>query len=419
MTANASAPTLLAPVLHEAEVRAGTRTRRVLVAALGLSLALHLALTLWPADLSMSPETTPLTATLTELPPPPKPSATAPAPPHAKPRPKRASPVAAPQPAPVDMPQESVTAEAKGAPEVAQEAPPEAISAAAVAAEAEVIAGAATGIKTLPPRVDLTYKVYYGTLGFLIGDATYRFEHANNRYRISTVGEARGLAALVLRGQGKLESTGLITDDGLLPQSLRIERGGPDRVEMAIFDWEAGIVTMHENKTAPLDLPTFDPLSLMWQYYFTPPTTNTVSFAVATPRRVIRYTITREETEKIEWSQGTIEAERWHRRSEDGKTDAYVWLAPSLRFIAVKMRVSNTERGTIEVLLDSIHVDEAAATAATTAPATATSTAAATASHDDPAPERARDAAAGTARPGIPLLDNVQPSATFPTMTGQ
>ena len=38
-----------------------------------------------------------------------------------------------------------------------------------------------------------------------------------------------------------------------------------------MFDWESGIVTMHGDKTAPLELPTFDPLSLMWQFYFTPP----------------------------------------------------------------------------------------------------------------------------------------------------
>ena len=81
------------------------------------------------------------------------------------------------------------------------------------------------------------------------------------------------------------------------------------------------------------------------------------------PRRgaSTRYTVTREETETIEWTQGTIDAERWHRRSDDGKTDAYVWLAPSLHYIPVKMRVVNTDRGTIEVLLDSIRVDEAKA----------------------------------------------------------
>lgn len=241
--------------------------------------------------------------------------------------------------------------------------------------------------------------MFFGTRGFLIGDAVYRFEHANNRYRIATIGEARGLAALVLRGQGKIESRGLITDEGLLPQTFRVERGGPDRVETATFDWEAGIVTLYENKTAPLDMPTFDPLALMWQYYFTPPTSNTVTFTVATPRRLHRYTITREETEKIEWSQGTIEAERWHRRSDDGKTDAYVWLAPSLRYIAVKMRVSNTARGTIEVVLDAIRVDEDAAVAG----------------RDELTLPRASDVAQAPA----PAWNTVQPAATFPTMTGQ
>ena len=401
MIASASTSTPLDSVLHLAQARAGARTRRVLVVALVLSLLVHLAFTLWPADVTVGPDATPLTATLTEMPPPPTPSAVAQASP--KPKARRASPIAAPMPSPVDALPEPAAADVPGAAEVATESPKNDGTAAAATAEAEVIPGAATGARTLPPRVDLAYKVFYGTQGFLIGEAVYRFEHANNRYRIATIGEARGLAALVLRGQGKIESRGLITDEGLLPQTFRVERGGPDRVETATFDWETGIVTMYENKTAPLDMPTFDPLSLMWQYYFTPPTATSVTFTVATPRRVQRYTITREETEKIEWSQGMIDAERWHRRSDDGKTDAYVWLAPSLRYIAVKMRVSNTARGTIEVVLDGIRVDENAMIAG----------------RDELTLPRARDIAQGGATAMAPAWDSVQPAATFPTMTGQ
>jgi hypothetical protein len=227
--------------------------------------------------------------------------------------------------------------------------------------EPQVIPGALVVAPVLPPRVDLAYNVYYGTRGFLIGEAIYRFEHANNQYQIATVGRARGLAALVLRGQGKVQSRGLITANGLQTLEFDVERGGPDRRESAVFDWEAGIVTMHDNKTEVLDTPTFDPMTIMWQFYFTPPTTDEVSFSVATPRRMTRYTITREATEQIEWAHGTVDAERWHRRSDDGKTDAYVWLAPALRYVPVKMRVVNTDRGTLEVLLASIRVDEAKA----------------------------------------------------------
>ena len=95
----------------------------------------------------------------------------------------------------------------------------------------------------------------------------------------------------------------------------------------------------------------------MWQYYFSPPVGREVSFSVATTRRVVRYTITREDDEKIEWGQGEIDTVRWHRRSEDGKSDGYVWLAPTLHFIPVKMRYIGP-RGTFEALLDSIRVDD-------------------------------------------------------------
>jgi len=414
LTATAlSANSLLDPALQAAAARADTRTRRLLLGALLLSLVVHLVVSQWPVDLPTTPESTPLTASITELPPPPTPTATAAAKPKPRPKPRQSSPINTPAP-PVEAAAEATLPDTTMADAAAKEALDKAQADAAVAAdaadaavvaEAVVTPGAATSGKVLPPRVDLAYKVFYGTRGFFIGDAVYRFEHSNNRYRISTVGEARGLAALVLRGQGKIESRGLITEDGLQPLTFRVERGGPDRVETAAFDWEAGLLTMFDGKTEALDLPTFDPLALMWQYYFTPPTVDQMSFTVGTPRRIHRYTLTREGTETIDWPQGKIEAERWHRQSLDGKTDAYVWLAPSLRHIPVKMRVSNTDRGTIEVVLDSIRVDETA-----TGPA-----------RDELTIPRAQSdtSAAPTTSPAAAATGDPQPGATFPTMTGQ
>jgi hypothetical protein len=333
------------------------RTRRALALALALSLAVHLSLSFWPASLPEAPESTPLTATLTEMPPPPSAVAKSTAPP--KVRARRAAPTAVPAPAPVEAPADVASVAESPDPEAADAGTASAIASAA--SEPQVIPGAAVKTPVLPPRVDLAYNVYYGTRGFLIGEAVYRFEHTDNQYRIATVGKARGLAALILRGQGKVQSRGLITATGLQPLEFDVERGGPDRRESAVFDWEAGIVTMHDNKTAVLDLPTFDPMTIMWQFYFTPPTQDVISFSLATPRRMTRYTVTREETEKVEWTLGTVDAERWHRRSDDGKTDAFVWLAPSLHYIPIKMRVVNTDRGTVEVLLSSIRIDEAKA----------------------------------------------------------
>ncbi len=335
--------------------RPSPKTRRALWVALALSLAVHLAFSFWPATVPEEAEDIPLTATLTELPPPPAPT------PPAEPAKPKAARKAAARPAPAS-PESAVMAEHLAP---VSPAPPAAAAAPAAAAPAspeplvepaDVAAALPPSARTLPPRVDLAYKLYLGTSGFLIGDATYRFEHSGNRYRIRTVGRAKGLAALLIRGEGRLESDGLITAEGLQPSAFAFERSDTGKREEARFDWEAGIVTLSDDKTAPIDTPMLDALSLMWQYYFTPPDAHAVAFSIATTRRVVRYTVTLEGTETLPWGNRTIEAERWHRVSDDGKSDSYAWLAPSLRYLPVKMRLSNA-RGTVEIVLDGIHVD--------------------------------------------------------------
>ena len=337
------------------------RPSLALVVALAISLVVHFALSLIPDELPVTPDEAPLTATLRELPPPPLVTA-APAP-KPKPRPKpRPPPIAAPipqAPAPDVIPESPPSnepeqvAEATPSPPapVAEPEPP------VLAEDVEVPPAPLVERRTLPPRVDLTYKVFYGTQGFLIGQATYRFEHADNRYRIGIVGDARGLAALLFRGQGRVESRGLITPEGLQPHELIVDKFNKRGSERAEFDWENGIANLHDNKTAPLELPTFDLLALMWQFYFQPPESDVQTFALATTKRVYKITGTRKRRETIEWAQGPVETEVWHRTSEDGKTEGYVWLAPSLRWLPVKVR-AETPRGTVEVLLDAIRVDE-------------------------------------------------------------
>lgn len=342
------------------EPPAPPRVRRALALAVALSAAAHLALSLWPVRLPAAPDDVPLQASITEMPPPPRPAA-APAKATPRPKPRRATTPPAPQSLPV------VAAEAAtdAVPETIEPTPdalaagPELPAPPPELATTEPASPPPTSLdKTLPARVDLVYKAFFGTHGFLIGEAVYRFEHADNQYRIATVGEARGIAALLLRGQGRLESHGNITSNGLQPLEFAVERGSRDRRETALFDWETGIVLLHEQKTEALDLPTFDPLTVMWHFYFSPPVDDRFGFAVATTRRVARYRFVREGNETITWSAGAIEAQRWHRKSEDGKTEALVWLAPGLNYVPVKMRVSNTDRGTVEALLDSIRVDE-------------------------------------------------------------
>jgi len=336
------------------------RARSPFVIAFAASIAVHVAILLWPADLPTAPPLAPLAVTITELPPPPAPQ---PPPKTVEAKPKRAKPKPLPSPPPPPVVAEgppAIFAEA----DVPSEAPPTSPppeQGPPVPEFAPEPAPVEPPPVVLPPRVDLAYKVFLGTQGFLIGEAVYRFEHDGNQYRIETVGEARGLAALLVRGQGRLESHGTITSAGLQPLEFAVERGSRERREVARFDWETGLVTLHEDKTLALELPTFDPLALMWQFYFAPPTGDEQSFFVATTRRVQRYTAVREAVESIPWRGGQIEAERWHRVSDDGKSEGYAWLAPSLRYVPVKIRLSGP-RATLEALLDAIRVDESLAT---------------------------------------------------------
>jgi hypothetical protein len=345
------------------------RVRKGLVVALALSVALHVAWTFWPVDVPLDDDRTVLEATLAEMPPPPVPSSEPVPAPAVKQNPQPRRTRTAPR---TITPSNETTFAAHDEPAFAAhggssaEQTEERVVDTPARSNGNRAATDDTGppmppTPALPPRVDLAYKVFLGTQGFMIGDATYRFEHTGDRYRISTVGQARGLAALVLRGTGKIESHGRITPDGLRPHEFALERGSADRREVAFFDWDGGNVVLHDGSTSPLTPPAFDPLTILWQPYFSPPGKGDHSFSVATTRRVVHYTLTLEAEEKIAWRRGEVLTQRWHRRSDDGATDAWFWLAPSLHYIPIKMRVTRTSRGTLEVLLDSIRVDDAQA----------------------------------------------------------
>ncbi|HEY3532911.1 MAG TPA: hypothetical protein VGL43_07310, partial [Casimicrobiaceae bacterium] len=192
-------------VQRDAQSRATSRwhVRPALVVALVVSLALHAVLSLWPVEFDVVPPPEPLSVTLETMPAPPPlapPPATAPtttSTPPPIPPPKRVvraprrvepSPVITEATPEVETPSSAPVANASPAPVETRATPPE---------PSVVIGPPGDDAKppvVLPPRLDLAYKVFYGTQGFMIGAATYRFEHPGYDYLISTVAEPRGLA---------------------------------------------------------------------------------------------------------------------------------------------------------------------------------------------------------------------------------
>jgi hypothetical protein len=352
------------------------RVRPALVVALVASIALHVAWSLWPVTFNATPPPPPLTIALREMPPPPAPppppppvSVTEPTPPPAaKPpvAPRRVKPrlahrhhlASTPAPGAVVVPappEDEVAAEAPANSAPAHEAP-----AATPPPPPVVIGPPANHAKppaALPPRLDLAYKVYFGTQGFMIGAATYRFEHHDDHYRVSTVAEPKGFAALFVHGRGLLESRGAITPTGLRPYELAIERGTSDKRETAYFNWDAGNVVLNDGSVVPFEPPAYDPLTILWQSYFSPPKGDEQHFTLVTPRRVQRYTFKLQAEEPLPWQDGEVMTQRWHQVSDDGKAEAWFWLAPSMHYVPVKMRIARTSRGTVEARLAAIRTD--------------------------------------------------------------
>jgi hypothetical protein len=329
-----------------------SRPRQILGAALLASLLAHVLVASLPER--PAPAAQPvqlLAATITQMPPPPLP-AVKPVTVKRKARAARAAVAALaylPEAAAIDV-----------AAALTEPDPPVELPALATEETLAAVAPNPTAPRPLPPRIELVYRGFLGTQGFFVGDAVYRLEHAANEYRITTVGEARGLAALFFRGQGRLTSSGTITRAGLQPDLYTAERTSDGHQEAASFDWETGVVQLNDSKTAGLELPTFDPLTVLWQFYFAPPEQDDTEFNVATTRRVYHSRFHRVGTETVKLSFGDIEAQVWERSGGDGNLTARVWLAPSLHNVMVKMRLSNG-RITGEALLDSIRVDDTVA----------------------------------------------------------
>lgn len=101
-------------------------------------------------------------------------------------------------------------------------------------------------LSMLPPRLSLRYQVQYGLAS---GEQTMVWTRTDDRYTITSVAEATGLAGMFYRGQFVQTSSGRITSSGLQPDTFWDQRG--DKRSSARFDTEQGRVTYLPAKGEP------------------------------------------------------------------------------------------------------------------------------------------------------------------------
>jgi hypothetical protein len=308
-----------------------------LIAAALASLGIHATVLFGPEfDLSPGPEPVLLQAEIVLKPravPEQKPAAAVPA---KKPLAPRAKPINNPAP---DAP-------AVVAAPAAETAGP------AGAAEAGAQEEAAPAELALPPRGEIIFTVTRGDPPAIIGRSVQSWELGNGSYRISSITETVGLAALIRPVRVDSESRGRIIASGLEPalfSSQRQDKASGERVE---FDWAAGLVRFGNGKTSPLPAGSQDLLSFNFQLGWL---SKTGDMSIATGKKLGRYRLELIGEELLETKLGFLTT--LHFRAP-GETTTEVWLAPAHHLLPVKIRHIDKKGESYDQLADEIRIPD-------------------------------------------------------------
>ena len=249
------------------------------------------------------------------------------------------------EPTPAPPPDPDETSEPVEAP-LLPESPPDA----AAAAELEPIAApepvaqpepdaspveAAPPLNRLPRRITLEYRARYG---LALGQQTLMWVNEGDRYTITSVVSARGLANLIFSGQLVQTSRGRITPQGLQPEEFWDQRGS--KRSQSRFDYDAHLIHTDSHKgprTAALPAGLQDAQSLLFQLALTAPPATDSESAVFNGKKVgnYRYRMAGEET--LETPLGALRTLHLVRQAEGDAERFEIWLAADHGYLPVKL----------------------------------------------------------------------------------
>lgn len=344
------------------------RGRQIFVTALLLSLAIHLLVAgnapdwwsapareipfpieahLAPPKASVEPEAAPAPSAAPGMPEPARPAPEPIPEPLSQPVSQSEAPpqvgtsvsVPAPEPGPAVMPEPAsqnqpapMVAEATAAPPVPQaEAKPR------------------RETRSLPERLVLVYNVQAGDGGFNLGQATYTWQVRGERYHLSSVAEATGLASLFMSGRIEQSSEGRVGPAGLLPEQFTMARN-QKRQDVARFDWPAKRLFLAKGEELLRD-DTQDLLSFPFHLAMTVSEGDGGWIVPVTNGRKLKgYRFTILGRESVEVGRERLEALHVQgTRAFEGNLD--VWLAPSRHWLPVRIRTEDQKGKIMELTL--------------------------------------------------------------------
>jgi hypothetical protein len=207
-------------------------------------------------------------------------------------------------------------------------------------------------LNPLPPRIDLHFSVHYGVAG---GEQTLVWVSDGERYTLTSVASATGLAGLFYRGRLVQTSQGRITPAGLQPEEFWDQRG--DRRSSARFDHAAARVTLTPVRGAPRHLDgagdTQDLLSVLFQLVLTAPPETAVRYVVFNGKRLRTYTLEPRGETELETALGPLRTLHLARAATGG--DRFeIWLAVDHNYLPVRLLRGDDEGSAVELRILAI-----------------------------------------------------------------
>lgn len=203
---------------------------------------------------------------------------------------------------------------------------------------------AATAHAAGPAQMEVVYDLYRN--GLKLGQVTDSFTRNGSHYLLTSETRASGPLKALWPGTIRLESSGVVTPEGLRPTQFRHARSdAPDKLATARLDWNGHSITYSYKgeswQVNGLQNGAQDRLSQLYQFMFTPGLPADYSLQVVSGRDLNDYLYARSDGGIIHTPLGDLPSHKYQRvtRQPDEK-DITVWIAPGRNNLPVQIRVS-------------------------------------------------------------------------------
>lgn len=203
---------------------------------------------------------------------------------------------------------------------------------------------AATAQAMGPSQINVVYALYRN--GLKLGQVTDTFTRNGSQYTLVSETRATGPLKMLWPGNIRLESTGVVTPQGLRPMQFQHARSdAPDKLRTARLDWKRHSITYrYQGETRQvngLKEGAQDQLSQIYQFMFASGLPADFRLQVVGGRDLNDFHYVRSDGGAIQTPLGALPTQQYRRITQKPDEKAItVWVAPGRNNLPVQIRVS-------------------------------------------------------------------------------